>query len=210
MKNIKTVASALALSFVMLFTACSGSEDVEFKRGKYDESTKKYTSETFGITATLDDTWTVYSDSELAQVGGMTGSTDEDFIKQLDSKGGIFDFYALSTDTTSGTNINITVENLKVTNGNSGISEKVYIEAVIPKIKQQYESMGATVEKTETGTTTFCGKKVDCVFSKVTLNGVTFYQTQVPIKKGKYMAGVTFTSISEDTVNELVKKFSSI
>lgn len=44
MKKIKTAASALALSFVMLFTACSGGENVEFKRGNYDESAKKYTS----------------------------------------------------------------------------------------------------------------------------------------------------------------------
>ena len=41
MKKVKTVVSALSLSLVMLFTACSGGSSVDLKRGRYVEAAKK-------------------------------------------------------------------------------------------------------------------------------------------------------------------------
>lgn len=134
------------------------------------------------------------------------GSTDEDFIKQLDSKGVIFDFYASLAD---GTSINITIENLKTT-GNTKFNEESYAKTAADQLKEQFEAAGATVEKSEKGTVTFAGKESHCVFVKISSNGTSVYETQVPIKKGNYMASVTFASSSEETVNELVKKFSAL
>lgn len=209
MKKVKTVVSALSLSLVMLFTACSGDSSVEFKRGSYDEAAKKYTTETFGFSVSFDDTWKVYNDSELAQLSGMTASTDEDFKKQLETEGVIFDLAASLTDASKGTSVNITVEDLKVS-GNSGLSEESYAEAAADQVKEQFEAQGAKVERAEKGKVTFAGKESACVFFKVTQNGNTVYETQVPVKKGNYMATITFASVDEKTVEELIKKFSAV
>ena len=207
--KIKTAVSALALSVILLVTGCSGDSGVTFARGKYDTGAKKYTSETFGISATFDDNWEVYDDSKLATVSGVTGSTDEDFIKTLDSKGVIFDLYATNKDAQSGTSINITVENLKKT-GNSLLSEENYAKTAVDQIKKQFEAQGGTVDKAEKTKTTFAGKEMHSAEYKVTANGTSVYEIQVFIKKGNYMCSITLASLSEDTVKSLTSKFAAL
>ena len=207
--KIKTAASALAMSLILIVTGCSG-ESVTFARGKYDTSAKKYTSETFGIAATLDDNWEVYGDSELATVSGMKGSSnDEDFISALDSNGYVFDFYAVNKDEESGTSINITIDNLKKS-GNALFSEENLAKAAVEQIKTQFESQGAKMDKANKTTTTFAGTERHSADYKVTANGVAIYEKQIFIKKGGYLCTITLASLSEETVKGLVSNFSAV
>ena len=207
--KIKTAVSALAMSLILVVTGCSG-ESVTFARGKYDDSAKKYTSETFGISAALDDNWEVYGDSDLATVSGMKGSSnDEDFIEALESNGYVFDFYAANKDVESGTSINITIDNLKKS-GNSLFSEENLAKAAIEQIKAQFESQGAALDKAEKTTTTFAGAERHSAEYKVSAGGVTVYEIQIFIKKGGYLCTVTLASVSEETVKGLVDMFSAV
>lgn len=146
----------------------------------------------------------------MGKLSGITASdpTDEDFKKQLENTGMIFDLYAAHTDTTTGNSINITVENLKKT-GNQGMSEEGYIDASIPQLKEQFGAQGFTVDKAEKGKITFIGKESVCGFVTVSKDGVTVHEVQVTVKKGVYMATVTFASYDEKTLDELVKMFSA-
>ena len=207
--KIKTAVSALAMSLILIMTGCSG-ESVTFARGKYDTSAKKYTSETFGISAAFDDNWEVYGDSELATVSGMKGSSnDEDFISALESNGYVFDFYAVNKDAESGTSINITIDNLKKS-GNSLFSEETLAKAAIEQIKEQFEGQGAKMDKANKTTTTFAGTERHSADYKVTANGVSVFEKQIFIKKGGYLCTVTLASLSETTIKELADMFSAV
>ncbi len=207
--KIKTAISALAMSVILVVTGCSGDSGVTFARGKCDTSAKTYSSETFGITATLDDNWEVYDDSKLATVSGISGSSDEDFIKALDSNGYVFDFYATNKDAQSGTSINITVDNLKKS-GNSLLNEENLAKTAIDQIKTQFEAQGGTVDKAEKTKTTFAGKEMHSAEYKITAGGITVYEIQIFIKKGNYLCTVTLASLSEDTVKSLTGKFKAL
>lgn len=207
--KIKTAVSALAMSLILIVTGCSGDSGVTFERGKYDTSAKKYSSETFGISATFDDNWEIYDDSKLATVSGMKSSTDEDFIKALDSNGYVFDFYAVNKDAESGTSINITIDNLKKS-GNMLLSEENLAKTAIEQIKTQFEAQGGTMDKAEKTTITFAGKEMHSAEYKVTAGGVTIYEIQVFIKKGGYLCTVTLASLSEEAVKGLASKFAAL
>lgn len=206
--KIKTAISALAMSVILVVTGCSGDSGVAFSRGKYDAETKKYISETFGISVTLDDNWEVYDDSKLASLSVITGSSDEDFVNALDSKGYVFDFFAQSYDKNNNS-INISVDNLK-NSGDMLLSEEKIAQNSLEQLKTQFEALGSKVEKAEKTTTNFAGKEMHSNEYKIVINGVTVYEIHVFIKKGNYLCSVTLDSFSEDDVKNLAGMFNAL
>ena len=59
-----------------------------------------YTNEFAGIGCTLDETWTFYTEAQIAEINGFLteGTSDEDMRQLMEENQSVYDMYASSTD----------------------------------------------------------------------------------------------------------------
>lgn len=173
----------------------------EFKRGKIQGDT--YISEFFGIKVDLSDGyvnggWNIADDSQLASMIGMSNSTEQAFYDTLENQGVIMDLYAQAKIET-GASVNISIENLKVT-GSDDLSLEEYLNLGIKQLK---DTQGFSVEYAEIDEVEFMGKTSTAAVYVIYVGGNKIYEVQIPIRKGDYMACITFGYTSEEVMELL-------
>lgn len=83
-------------------------DEVDFKRGLLNN--QKYTNDTLDLTITLDDTWTIANEDQLASLNGMTTETLHNMdMDQFTSATNLIDFYAANQ---AGSTLNLAVQKL--------------------------------------------------------------------------------------------------
>ena len=115
MKMTKKLTALLLTALMLLsLSACGGDKKDDESKKEYTVGTVEngvYTSEFAGVTCTLDSTWSVLNDAEIAQIVGYTVdmTSDEELKKSLSDGKTLFDMYAMATDSST---LNITVGDL--------------------------------------------------------------------------------------------------
>lgn len=156
-------------------------------------------SDTFKIQATLGDDWTFGSDSDVADLNGMTGTSAADFEKAYKENNMFYDSLA---KTSTGSNFIVVIPNPDKF-GSIAASEKAYAEATLEGIKNIDSSA-------KVSTVTFAGKSHSAI--KVTNNsmGMTFEQCMVFVKSGRNICMITFTCFSDEELEEVMGWFTGL
>ncbi len=202
-KKILALISAAAMALSL--TACSGGDGgAKFQHGENTDS--GYKSSFFNIEVEYGDGWTTYDDEYMASQNSISDMSEENVNKALDESGMLYEMMVMME---SKSNVNIVVENLNLTNGGKSLSGKEYLEASLPNLK---DSLAATYgdATVEMSTTTICGKEMDCIKGSISSGGVSANEILVAVSSGKYVAIITFTTVSDDDFNTLASAFKSI
>ena len=181
--------------------------DLSEVRGVIDGN--KYTNEFYGIAFQAPDDQWVFADEEyLSQLMGAVSGTlsDEDLQKAFENSGVIFD--VLTYESNTGANINITLQDIGVVA--ALVNEDTVLEGSIDTVKKTFDAQGYTNTVVEKGTTTFLGSERGCIVTSGDINGVTMHQRQVYIKKGRYLATITATTVNEDNAAKLLEMFTAL
>lgn len=178
-------------------TAPPAASETDLIRGTISGNTFK--SELFKIQAELGDDWIFGSDSEVAEINGMTGSSAADFEQAIKNNSVFNAVYARKI---TGSNFIISVPNPDIL-GSITISEKAYIDAIFEGLKSM--DSDATVS-----TVTFAGKSHQAIRLTNSSMGITFKQCLVFIKGEQHMCMITFTCFTDDEIDEVMSWFTSL
>lgn len=155
-----------------------------------------FTNRDMGIGIVVPSDWTTKSIDEIATLNRTDADTMlNDFESHMSKAQVAYMFY--SSDDSTGNNINITLENLAMTN-NAGINGEEYLELAEKTLKSAFDQMGATDVSTNITTVDIDGKTFDCIEIDSVVSGVELTQLQIVVPLGDYMAGITFTATDLD------------
>ena len=203
----KIIAVILMCAALMLTTACSAKgESAAFSHGTQDSAV--YTSEFLGLKAEFTEDWSITADSDLAQVNGIDSMSADNTATALKTNGMLYEMMAAAGDNSS--NVNITIENLNVTNLGRSLTAEQYVDAAFNSIKNQYAAAGITDVEAEKSTVSFLGIETACIKTTLKNDGAELRQMMIPVSKGTYMGVIALTAPDEDGVNAQLEMFKSL
>ncbi len=179
----------------------SGEDTFSYAVGSWDGNT--FHNETTGITFQCPESWTIYSNEELAQNLGIDASLfTEEGAKELASAAVFADFMAI--DTATGNNISLMYENLDVTSPLVDVSLEEYADIVYA---QAAGSSDATYTEGEKETRTLWGK--DCILVPLygSISGIDFAQYMILFEEGPLVGLVTVSCFDGTDVDTFLGYF---
>ncbi len=187
-------------------TATPEKETVLQVRGSWENNV--YTNTFLGLSYTLPEDWQAATDEEILSMMGLGAELlgkKEDLEKSLESQQSIYDFYVVND--TTGSNINISFENLSLSIGGILYSEEDYADVVTQQL-QSLEGMTYIIgayEEVTLGDKTFLK-----VPATVEYSGISMEQQYYFHKEGKYMCSIilTCTSIDTKTPEQIMESFT--
>lgn len=200
---------AAFMAFMMLFglCACSAGQEEKFVPARGTTENGVYSNTAFGISFSGDENWYYYSDEEVAASMGISAedipSADDE--KALAEAGIIYDMYC--ADTSTGTTVNITFENLAATYGEV-IDVEYYLELYQLEIDYQLNSGSISLLKNEAGFASVDGKMYPCLNVEADFDGLGIYETIIVKKCGDWIGVVTVAALDEAELSAAVKKLS--
>lgn len=222
----KLLALLLALMMVLALAAC-GSEQEEILDDPQpveqpeDQATEKafeagtvggstYTSETLGITFTVDENWTFLNDEEIGELTGMVqGMSDGETAQTTMEEGtAIYDVYAMVNDGT-GRSINIRVHDTDALSGKL-TTEEVFATEMAEKLKPELESVGAENVEIETTTCTLAGTQHSGVRVNAEVQGMKLCISTTCVKVGELLYVVNCTAQSEEDLTAVMELFRAL
>lgn len=209
--------SAILLAAIMALSlaACKGNQVSKEIKGQVEPAFESgsttsgtYKSDFLGITCTFDETWTIASNEELAQLAGlMSEQLDNQAVTSaLESGNTVYDLYASGDE--GRLSANIVFQKLNAVSGL--IDAKSYIEYTKDQVAQALEQSGFTDVVCTPGTRDFVGQTADSLVINASINGVTFYEEMICLKKGDYLAAVTVSSLVDNELDTLFAMFTAI
>ena len=123
-----------------------------FRGGVSDNS---YSSAFNGVTFTADETWTFYTDEEIASLTGLSADAiaNENFQSTIDTEGGAYDVMAVRI---SSEGVMEAMFSLSYINGNDASLESMTLEDLV---KLTAESSGSDLSNTESKKVTYGGQE---------------------------------------------------
>lgn len=208
---MKKSASLVALLMVVvMLCACGTGSDLpsdnssaSFALGKVVDN--QYTNEFLGITCTLDEQWTFYTDEQIKEVNNITADMlDEDIAAQLENANFVYDMMASSE---SGASVNVNIENL----GLSGVAmtAETYLSMQIDTLKTSLEQMGFSNVVIENKTYDFAGNSEEGVYVHASANGLTFEEAVVVLKRGMRFANISVGTVGGD-IDSILAMFEAL
>lgn len=208
---MKKSASLVALLMVaVMLCACGTGSDLSsdnssasFTLGKVVDN--QYTNEFLGITCTLDEQWTFYTDEQIKKVNNITADMlDEDIAAQLENANFVYDMMASSE---SGASVSVNIENL----GLSGVAmtAETYLSMQIDTLKTSLEQMGFSNVVIENKTYDFAGNSEEGVYVHASVNGVIFEEAVVVLKRGMRFANISVGTVGGD-IDSILAMFEAL
>ena len=167
----------------------------------------RYENEFLGIGCELDDNWVYANEEQLASLIGITAdAVGGDFGEQMLKSDLFYDMYAESG--TNAATINIVIQKLDLMS--SMASEEAVIDASIKTMETQLAAAGFSDLKIGKNTLSFVGEEHLGVTVSAMVQGVQLYEQQVYIKKGGYIASITFGTYVTDRTADLAELFFAL
>lgn len=168
-----------------------------------------YTSAFAGMGCALDDSWTFYTDEQIAQLNGLltSQSSSEDVKTRLEDTSGVYDMYAASTD--GLLTINVAYQNLGLLGGD--VTAQEYVELSSEQLPAALTSYGFTDVEAAVTSGDFAGRTA-CPAVAITakLGDTTLYERMYCVKTGSYLYCVTLSSFTEDVTEDMAGLFYEI
>lgn len=201
-----SMAACSSVSSIVQDALDSSESDIEPSRGIVTGNT--YKSEFIGIQCSLDESWIISTEDELAQLAGLTASQieNEDIKSLLDNSSVVYDFFA--TKDSGFETLNINMNDLGST-GIEGDSEDQIAELARPQIESMLNDSGfedCTVVKESI---VFAGQEHPCYVITGSVSGVPIYEKMVMIIRSGVVIYVTACTLMEDTTDSLLSLFTA-
>lgn len=215
----KLLALLLAASLIALTTACSdnkgngedtkagddttvnSTEKVEFSRGTIDGDV--YNNAFLGFKFTKPESWVYSTDEEIASAMGMGAEAlGKDYKELLESNAAVFDMMVV--DSLTGSNINVTYENLS-----KSFSTNITVEQYIDAVEQQLSGLAdATFDiSDEFETVTLGANEYTRVIMETTMYGIDMQEVYYLRKMDTYMSGIIVTIVDGYSIEDIEAMF---
>lgn len=214
----KLIAVLLAVCTVFVLCACgagkdiggsvtSGEDDSSFQLGTINGGV--YENSYLGVGISLDDSWDIYDEEQLAELIGLTAEQfdDEKYVEQLKNADMFYDFFASAEQ--GLVTVNIIIQNLGLIYG-TVLDEDKIVDMSLEQMDEQLQSAGFSDISAEKITVDFAGAERTGIKSSSLYQGADYFTQQVFIKHGKYMAIFTVSSFFEDITGDVLSQFYGI
>lgn len=201
-----SMAACSSVSSIVQDALDSSESDIEPSRGIVTGNT--YKSEFIGIQCSLDESWTISDDEQLAQLAGMTASQieNENVKSLLENSSVVSDFYA--TKDYGFETLNINMNDLGST-GIEGDSEDQIAELARPQIESMLSDSGFEGCSVVKESIVFAGQEHPCYVITGSVSGVPVYEKMVMIIRSGVVIYVTACTLMEDTTDSLLSLFTA-
>ncbi len=181
-------------------------EDIGLSYGSVADGA--YTNTFVGIGCALDDTWTVATEEELAQLNGLVADTisDENFSEMIKQNGNVVGFYALRND---GASLNLSIEDIGPL-ASIIVDEYTYCDIAMNSVETALNSSGYSNITIETVTVQLAGEAHAALSITGEYGGLPVYEKVVAIKCGDYIACLTVACFNEDITGDLLALFYAL
>ena len=212
MNKLKLIAMGISISIILLLLGGCNKENLRGSVSKVEKQSvfgttidSVYENKFIGIGCKLPSDWKFYTDEEIEKINGFAKETlDKDTVEAMESVEIIYDMYAYSSDGSS--NINVTLERKTASQLKKMDLDEVMVN-VLKRVEDAYKNAGFTnfsgeIVEIEIDDKKFVGGK-----TTVTNGPNKICQKQILIKCDQYVASVTVTAGSHNTVDNLLKGF---
>ena len=201
-----SMAACSSVSSIVQDALDSSESDIEPSRGIVTGNT--YKSEFIGIQCSLDESWTISDDEQLAQLAGMTASQieNENVKSLLENSSVVYDFFA--TKDSGFETLNINMNDLGST-GIEGDSEDQIAELARPQIESMLSDSGFEGCSVVKESIVFAGQEHPCYVITGSVSGVQVYEKMVMIIRSGVVIYVTACTLMEDTTDSLLSLFTA-
>lgn len=214
----KLIAVLLALCTVFALCACgsgpevggsvtSGEDDSSFQLGTINGGV--YENSYLGVGISLDDSWSIYDQEQLAQLVGWTAEQydDEKYAEQIKNADIFYDLFASADN--GLVSINVIIQNLGLLYG-TVMDEDKLVDMTLEQMNEQLQSAGFSDISAEKVTVNFAGAECAGIKASSIYQDTDYFTQQVFIKHGKYMAIFTVSSFFEDITGDILSQFYGI
>ncbi len=214
----KLIAVLLAVCTVFALCACgagkdiggsvtSGEDDSSFQLGTINGGV--YENSYLGVGISLDDSWSIYDEEQLAQLIGWTADQydDEKYAEQIENADLFYDLFASAND--GLVSVNVVIQNLGLLYGTVMDEDKI-VDMTLEQMDEQLQSAGFSDISAGKITVDFAGAEHTGIKYSSLYQGADYFTQQVFIKHGKYMAIFTVSNFYEDITGDVLSQFYGI
>lgn len=166
-----------------------------------------YTSTFAGVGCALDDSWTFYTDEQIAALNGLlTSQSDSDDLRALlENSDAVYDMYASSTNGLM--TMNVVFQNLGLL-GTGLVTAQDYVELSVEQLPDALTAYGFTDVEAAVTAADFAGQ-TDCPAIDISakLGDTTMYEQLICLKTGSYIYCVTLCSFTENVTADMAALF---
>ena len=168
-----------------------------------------YTNEFAGIGCTLDETWTFYTEAQIAEINGFLteGTSDEDMRQLMEENQSVYDMYASSTDGLM--TMNVVFQNMGLLFGTT-MSAQDYVELSAEQLPDAMGTYGFEDVTASVTTAEFAGAECPAIAITATVQDTPMYELLVCMKEGNYIYCVTLCSYTEDVTAQMAALFYTL
>jgi len=181
-------------------------QEAEFTRGTVANNV--YENRFMGFGCTFTESWTFYSDEELAELNNipLNAMTDEILKALLETGSTVQDMFVTANG--GAFSINVTYEDL----GASGtrIDMEEYMDLSAAQLPQALEDIGMEDVEVHLGSIKFAGEDRDAIALTAAYSDVPMYEMLICIEKGDYVCIVTFCSMQENYTGAMTEMFYAL
>lgn len=193
----------LAAAMLTSLASCAPAPEPEFTLGTVVGNV--YENSFIGIGCTLGSEWTYYSEDQIREINNAAADlAGEDYQKMMESATVVYDMYAAHSN-----QINTVVVNLeKVDKVQLAVLDlEENFKNTIPTLEQSLGNMGFTNITSELGTVKLGGTDMTCLNVVSEIGTFKMYQTIVAIKCNGYLACITFSGDSTESIDSALSNF---
>ena len=155
-----------------------------------------YTNEFAGIGCTLDETWTFYTEAQIAEISQL-----------MEENQSVYDMYASSTDGLM--TMNVVFQNMGLLFGTT-MSAQDYVELSAEQLPDAMGTYGFEDVTASVTTAEFAGAECPAIAITATVQDTPMYELLVCMKEGNYIYCVTLCSYTEDVTAQMAALFYTL
>ena len=193
----------LAVAMLTSLASCSPAPEPEFTVGTVEG--RIYENPFIGIGCNLSDEWTYFTNEQIMQQNNVAAELAGEEYKQLMANATVFaDMFASHSDQVSTVGVNIEkIDKVEL----AVLNIKSYLETAVPSIEQSLGNMGFVNITHSIESVKLDGRDVTCLNIISELGAFKMHQTIVAIKCNGYLACITFSGDSTESIDSALSNF---
>ena len=184
-------------------------QDEAFALGTISEG--QYVQTFFHMQAELSDPWSFYDREQMAEANTLfADAADDSGIKKIIDEGNPY-LDMIAANSMAAETVNVSITKMPGSSNLTDVSE--YIETLYPDIEEQLSAQGLSNIHVEKTVAAFMGEEMTATMISADApvdesSTYPYYELQVYVKEGRYVACVTATSMIQNTTQEVLDQFS--
>lgn len=193
----------LAVAMLTSLVSCTPTPEPEFTVGTVEGSV--YENPFIGIGCNLGDEWTYFTNEQIMQQNNVAAELAGEEYKQMMANATVFaDMFASHSDQVSTVGVNIEkIDKVEL----AVLNIKSYLESAVPSIEQSLGNMGFVNITHSIGSVKLGDTDMTCLNVVSSLGEFKMYQTIVAIKCNGYLACITCSGDSTESIDSALSNF---